>query len=631
MSGAASHDQTVFPSVNTCQVTPAGRTCGPMQSIKSDAQRAISRSLAKEGATPSPVADCQQEPWLTFYFDGTGNNEEIDSPTHEHSNVARLYRARKADVKSLGQMSFYIPGIGTPFREIGDKGGDWKSAVAQGGQARLDWAWRMFGEQVVRAAARANNPVNKIRMIHVAVFGFSRGAALARAFAVKLQQHCEPAGSGWVTKQGRHPIRLYFMGLFDTVASVGVPTAARKFQKEALAVARVSPWLAAVPVWVTSSADGHASWASDLRIPAMALRCVHHIAAHEIRNSFPLDTVLEGGRYPSNAVEVVYPGVHSNVGGGYRPGEGGRLASPFGMLSAIPLQAMYDEAYKAGVPLRSLDALKRSEDVVIRDFHPSTKEEAATRQTLIRRFNHYMKAVGQGAAPVGQMVAAHMKLYFRWRIVDVGRRRAALQKGQQDQTAQRLASKEAEWEKERATKQAALDKVESEAWGLELKATMLATAASGMFPGDQQQAMWRDAQQCRQRAAALREQAVPMQASIATLPSSDGSLLKNLQRYDQQFLDDSDRVLKARKDALKGFDRLLREAWDEPVLKDPELIAFFDDHVIDSLAAFALDRTRATEARVLYQGKDTRVAYARAETNGDQKGAPQTARTEATA
>nr|WP_315197395.1 DUF2235 domain-containing protein [uncultured Aquabacterium sp.] len=367
----------------------------------------------------------------------------------------------------------------------------------------------------------------------------------------------------------------------------------------------------------------------------MALRCVHHIAAHEIRNSFPLDTVLEGGRYPSNAVEVVYPGVHSNVGGGYRPGEGGRLASPFGMLSAIPLQAMYDEAYKAGVPLRSMSLLARSNSTadaaVYKDFYPVQAEDQATRQTLIRRFNHYMKAVGQGAAPVGQMVAAHMKLYFRWRIVDVGRRRAALQKGQQDQTAQRLASKEAEWEKERATKQAALDKVESEAWGLELKATMLATAASGMFPGDQQQAVWRDAQQCRQRAAALREQAVPMQASIATLPSSDGSLLKNLQRYDQQFLDDSDRVLKARKDGLKGFDRLLREAWDEPVLKDPELIAFFDDHVIDSLAAFALDRTRATEARVLYQGKDTRVAYARAETHGDQKGAQQTARTEATA
>lgn len=593
-----------------------------MQSIQNDARRAVNRGVARDGAKASPVADCQQEPWLTFYFDGTGNNEQIDATTDEHSNVARLYRARVENDENKGVMSFYIPGIGTPFREIGDKGGDWKSAVAWGGQARLDWAWDKFQTQVKKAAARANNPVNKIRMIHVAVFGFSRGAALARAFAVKLQQHCEPIGKGWITKQGCHPIRLYFMGLFDTVASVGVPTAARKYQQEAAAVARVSPWLAAVPVWVTSTADGHASWASDIRIPAMALRCVHHIAAHEVRNSFPLDTLLEGGRYPSNAVEVVYPGVHSNVGGGYRPGEGGRLSSPFGMLSAIPLLAMYDEAYKAGVPLRSIQRLRqtnRPEDLAIYlDFHPAKPEDQTIRQTLITRFNHYMKTVGRGAAPVGQMVAAHMKLYFRWRIIDVGRKRLAAQKGQQDQTAQRLSASEAKWGQERAEKQSALDKVDSEALGLEFKASMLAMAASGLFPGEQQQELFREAQKCRQRASILREQAVPLQASINTMPSSDGSLLKNMEHYDREFLQDSERVLKARKDILKGFDRLLREAWEEPVLKDLEVIAFFDDYVIDSLAAFAMDRTRASEARVLYQGRDNRVQYAQANRSVDQ-------------
>lgn len=611
MSDITANRSMVFPTVNTCQPATAGGTCSPTQSIKLDAHRAASRRVERVGTQPTPVADCQQEPWLTFCFDGTGNNEKIDAPTNEHSNVARLYRAMQKDQLAIGRVTFYIPGIGTPFREIGDKGGDWKSAVGWGGQARLDWAWARFQAEVNKAAARANNPVNRIRMIHVALFGFSRGAALARAFAVKLQQHCEPHGAGWVTKQGRHPIRLYFMGLFDTVASVGVPTAARKYQSEAVAVARVAPWLAAVPVWLTSTADGHASWASDLRIPPMALRCVHHVAAHEIRNSFPLDTLLEGGRYPVNAVEVVYPGVHSNVGGGYRPGEGGRLASPFGMLSAIPLQAMYDEAYKAGVPLRSLDALRKAEDPVIRDFHPSTKEEAAIRQTLIRRFNHYMKAVGQGAAPVGQLVAAHMKLYFRWRIIDVGRKRLAAQRGQQDQTAQRLARSEAQWRQERASKQAALDQVESEASGLELKAQMLHMVASRLFPGQAQQDMLREAQTCHQRASDLRERAVPLQASVNTMPPSDGSLLQNMQRFDQQFLEDSQRVLKADKATLRGFDRLLREAWDEPVLKDLEVIAFFDDHVIDSLAGFAMDRTRATEARVLYQGRDDQVRYAR--------------------
>lgn len=622
MSGTQANSSPLFPPVNTCQVSHAGGACSPIQSIKNDAQRAINRGVAKEDAKASPVADCQQEPWLTFYFDGTGNNEKIDEPTHEHSNVARLHRARIENDQNKGLMSFYIPGIGTPFHEIGDKGGDWKSAVAWGGQARLDWAWEKFQTQVKKAAARANNPVNKIRMIHVAVFGFSRGAALARAFAVKLQQHCAPVGAGWVTKQGRHPIRLYFMGLFDTVASVGVPTAARKYQAEAAALTRVAPWLAAVPVWVASTADGHASWASDLRIPAMSLRCVHHIAAHEIRNSFPLDTLLEAGRYPSNTVEVVYPGVHSNVGGGYRPGEGGRLSSPFGMLSAIPLQAMYDEAYKAGVPLRSVSSLIRSNSsadaAVYKDFYPVEAADLTTRQTLITRFNHYMKAVGQGAAPVGQMVAAHMKLYFRWRIIDVGRKRLAAQKGQQDQTAQRLSASEAKWGQERAAKQSSLDKVESEALGLELKAHMLNLTASGMFPSDQQQEFLREAQKCRQRAATLREQAVPIQASINTMPSSDGSMVKNMAQYDREFLRESERVLKARKDTLKGFDRLLREAWDEPVLRDLEVIAFFDDYVIDSLASFALDRTRATEARVLYQGRDNRVQYAKANPAADQ-------------
>jgi len=596
-----------FPAAPTGKSPAASGPQSSLQAIKSDAQRATSRGVAKAPAKPTPIADCQQEPWLSFYFDGTGNNEKTDVPTNEHSNVARLYRAMPTDKPDVGLMTFYIPGIGTPFKEIGDKGGDWKAAIASGGQARLDWAWARLEEQIAKAAARANNPVNKIRMIHVAVFGFSRGAALARAFAAKLQAACHKAGIDWVFSNGQHPIRLYFMGLFDTVASVGVPTSARKYQQEAVAAA---PFLGLLPVLIASSADGHASWASDLRIPAMAERCIHHVAAHEIRNSFPLDTALQDGHYPSNVVEVVYPGVHSNVGGGYRPGEGGRLANPFGMLSAVPLKAMYDEAYRAGVPLRSLEVLGRAEDPVYRDFHPSTPDEAQVRNTLIRRFNHYMQAVGQGAAPIGKLVSAHMKFYFRWRIVDIGRKRLAAQAGKSDTTAQRLSVMEAQWGQERAAKQAKLDAVQHEAASLEVKASLYFNAvANGSLDAATRESYLREADQCSQRAKALRAQAVPMQAAVDTMPSSDGSLLKNMAVYDQQFLQDSQRVLAADRRKLTGFDKLLREAWDEP-LKDPELIAFFDDYVIDSLAGFASDRTRATEARVLYQGGDERVKYA---------------------
>lgn len=598
---------THFPSVQTSPLPANHIQTSALQSIKRDVQRTTNRHASKPTEQQTPVANCQQSLWLTFYFDGTGNNQEIDTPTHEHSNIARLHRARIDNDEATGRMSFYIPGIGTPFREIGDKGGDWKAAVAWGGQARLDWAWARLEEQIAKAAARANNPVNKICMINVAVFGFSRGAALARAFAVKLQAASQQQGQGWVFTKGGYPIRLYFMGLFDTVASVGVPTSARKYQREAMLAGRL---LGPLPVLMASVADGHAAWASDLRIPDMAERCIHHVAAHEIRNSFPLDTVLENGRYPSKAVEVVYPGVHSNVGGGYRPGEGGRLANPFGMLSAIPLQAMYEEAYRAGVPLRSLDSLKREEDPVYRDFRPSTPEETRVRNTLIRRFNHYMKAVRQGPAPIGTLVSAHMKLYFRWRIIDIGRKRLAANNNRQDTTTQRLSAMEAQWGEERAAKQAKLDAVSNEASALEIKASFLFSAAANTLETQQREAYLKEARQYRDRAAALREQEVPLRATVNTMPSSDGSLLKSMVRYDQQFMEDSQRVLSKDKSTLTGFDKLLREAWDEPALKDPELIAFFDDYVIDSLAAFDTDRTRATEARVLYQGGDARLKYA---------------------
>jgi hypothetical protein len=567
MSSLKAVVSTHFPSMSTGASPTAFGQTGPLESVKSDAQRARNRQVANSPSQASPLANCQQALWLTFCFDGTGNNEEIDSPTHEHSNVARLYRAMPKDKPEAGLLTFYIPGIGTPFREIGDKGGDWKAAVAWGGQARLDWAWARLEEQIAKAAARANNPVNKICMINVAVFGFSRGAALARAFAVKLQAASQQQGQGWVFTKGGYPIRLYFMGLFDTVASVGVPTSARKYQREAMLAGRL---LGPLPVLMASVADGHAAWASDLRIPDMAERCIHHVAAHEIRNSFPLDTVLENGRYPSKAVEVVYPGVHSNVGGGYRPGEGGRLANPFGMLSAIPLQAMYDEAYRAGVPLRSIKALASSNHpsdlAVYLDFFPAAQTDKNVRNTLIRRFNHYMKAVRQGPAPIGTLVSAHMKLYFRWRIIDIGRKRLAANNNQQDTTTQRLSAMEAQWGEERAAKQAKLDAVSNEASALEIKASFLFSAAANTLETQQREAYLKEARQCRDRAAALREQEVPLRATVNTMPSSDGSLLKSMARYDQQFMEDSQRVLSKDKSTLTGFDKLLREAWDEPAL-----------------------------------------------------------------
>ncbi|MDX4993130.1 DUF2235 domain-containing protein, partial [Streptococcus suis] len=68
----------------------------------------------------------------------------------------------------------------------------------------------------------------------------------------------------------------------------------------------------------------------------------------------PLDTIWDGAKLPDGAQEIVYPGAHSNVGGGYRPGEAGKSETRDLLLSKIPLRKMYEEAIAYGVPLKHL-------------------------------------------------------------------------------------------------------------------------------------------------------------------------------------------------------------------------------------------------------------------------------------
>ena len=46
--------------------------------------------------------------------------------------------------------------------------------------------------------------------------------------------------------------------------------------------------------------------------------------------SFPLGSVAHLGNIPPNSTEIVFPGVHSDIGGGYLPREQGRGTDPSG-------------------------------------------------------------------------------------------------------------------------------------------------------------------------------------------------------------------------------------------------------------------------------------------------------------
>src|SRR5690606_33058668 len=89
------------------------------------------------------------------------------------------------------------------------------------------------------------------------------------------------------------------------------------------------------------------------KFPGLVKCCRHFVAAHEQRSCFPLDSIRnEDGRYPGFAREVVYPGVHSDVGGGYTKNEQGKARNgTHELLSQIVLHDLYAEAFAAGAPL----------------------------------------------------------------------------------------------------------------------------------------------------------------------------------------------------------------------------------------------------------------------------------------
>jgi hypothetical protein len=137
------------------------------------------------------------------------------------------------------------------------------------------------------------------------------------------------------------------------------------------------------------------SWADgnqELPTSSLVKRCLHIVASHEQRLSFPLESIRrEKGGYPANSVEVIYPGVHSDQGGGYPPGDQGKAIGENDglLLSQIALNDLYADAYAHGAPLKvpkeTLPVELRHE--VWRTMEFAILEEFRVAPTLINRFN----------------------------------------------------------------------------------------------------------------------------------------------------------------------------------------------------------------------------------------------------
>ncbi|AJQ93171.1 T6SS phospholipase effector Tle1-like catalytic domain-containing protein [Gynuella sunshinyii] len=364
---------------------------------------------------------------LGVFFDGTDQNRYNDAqlPDRDISNIAKLddlYMETRIDqgMEVTYTDHIYIKGVGTTDGKQTSKGFEVEESNLglgfglgpEGGQARIA---EVFERLKVKLGA------NDYDEIVFDVFGFSRGAALARFFTNLVNQwpeyynpydHSDPVPENDLYTVRAFPQHLTgraaFVGLFDTVGSFYMP-------------------------------GNHDEGEINLNLNEQsAERVVHFVAAHEVRQNFPSTRIsTETGYLPANFTEIVYPGVHADLGGGYEnptghgtenwelltthiftlPRENKAQAVAFlkqqydkpaqhqfvqrrlndvyvqqhkptrKELSIYYLHLMHQHAKAAGVPLRSMD-MNKSAHIIPNDLHQQLNKWKASGGLIETAKNH---------------------------------------------------------------------------------------------------------------------------------------------------------------------------------------------------------------------------------------------------
>jgi len=219
----------------------------------------------------TPLANLQ----LGIFFDGTGNHL-AHAHNDDASNVAKLF-AHYPHAPDKYQLRLYIEGIGTREDEADSLFAMATGKGSLGWEATIDKAHK--GTVELLRCWLSEHPGCPIDSLTIDLFGFSRGAACARHFANDL---CAEGALRRALLSGKviaphAPVHIGFMGLFDTVAAIMGPGTQPCLQLRG----------------------------------DMARRIVHLVAADEHRHNFALSS--------AGAYDLLLPGAHGDIGGGYPP------------------------------------------------------------------------------------------------------------------------------------------------------------------------------------------------------------------------------------------------------------------------------------------------------------------------
>ena len=233
-----------------------------------------------------PYAYAAHQPWrfadpwgaLLIAFDGTGQDDRGLTQTNI-LHMTQLYgNQQSGGADPIADQTLYVRGVGTD------------------GMATTNIANQLFAFSVTRILDETWEQLLGLlaghdgrSVIPIDIVGYSRGAALSRIFANRIQDHMLARGRLHVVDH-RNQVRvdtclqLRFMGLFDTVAQFGLP--------------------------------GEDNAPHDFSIHPDWQRVAHAVAMHEDRALFPLHS-LYGSYHLDQVVERGFLGNHADIGGGY--------------------------------------------------------------------------------------------------------------------------------------------------------------------------------------------------------------------------------------------------------------------------------------------------------------------------
>lgn len=269
---------------------------------------------------------------LVICCDGTWNTlDQKDKGVPAPTNVARLYNAVN---QHANQKRYYHPGVGTD--------GTWWKKLLDGGlgdglDVNIMSAYRWLCEHYESDAD------------HIYLFGFSRGAYTARSlvgflnccgllqargvaatdlwpriqrlfnngYRTKNETHATWKSEGWAFHNSGQKLPIRFLGVWDTVGALGIPDSI--------------PTLGLIK-------NLHAHCFYDTLLSENVQTARHAVSMDEMRASFQPTLWTNADKHP-DAQECWFPGVHSDVGGGYL--EAG--------LSNGALRWMIGEAQRAGL------------------------------------------------------------------------------------------------------------------------------------------------------------------------------------------------------------------------------------------------------------------------------------------